>query len=941
MASYAGDNGSGFTTSTSAPFTQTVVMSGTSTAVSASVQSAVYGQPVTFTATVTAPSPSSAIPNAGTVTFYYGNGASAVFIGTANVNPSGVATFTSSTLAPSAGKPITAVFSGTSNLATSTGILNNFVVFTAQTSTKLTTNNPSTVYGQPITFTATVTPTAPSTGIPTGTVTFFFDNSQTGTAVAVNASGNAVLTTTTLGSGNHTVTATYNGDGKYSASNASQISQTVNPTGTSIALAGPTSSTVYGQATLFTATVTPTTAGAGTPTGPVTFFVDNNATGIPVTLNASGQAVLSLTTLNVGNHTVRASYAGNSNFGPSGPTVAVNATVTKDSSTTSVVSNVNPSAVGQTVTFTISALAQAPGSGTPTGTVSIFVDNAVQGSPVTLNSAGQAIITISNLSQGTHTISASYSGDSNFSASGPGSPLGQLVAAFGSSTSIAPSSVTTVYGQSATFTATVTSPGGVPTGTVRFIVDGVTQSTLVNVNGQGQAFFSTGALSTGQHSISAIYTGNATYGSSTASSPATLTVNRASSSVSVTGTATAAPYGTPIGFTATVTRGTVGNGAPTGTVTFVVDGVPQSTPVALNAQGQAGITLNNLGAGNHSVSAIYNGDTNFNGSTSSNAAGVQILATTVTTVTSASSTTVYGQTMTFTARITTPATGTIPPATGYLFFFINGNYAGFSQLNNATPNQGTLTINAGTFGAPLQAGSYTVTAFYNGDSNYTISPASAAITQTIAKANDTVTLTSSANPTAFGQAFTLTASAQPVAPGSGYFSGPMYFYINGTYFASSNANSSGVAILTVTSSTFGGALPSGNYTFTAVYGGDKNFTQSPVSASLTQSVQPQIGYLYAQLMAQSGVSVGSTFGIQVVAATSANNFASTYNAPASVVILSGPAGAQLSGNTTVNFVNGVANFTGLGVNISGSYTLEITSGLVKVDLSFVTSGRVS
>ncbi len=936
-AVYAGDNGSGFNTSSSSPVTQVVVASGTSTSASASALSVVYGQPVTLTATVTAAT--GVIATGGTVSFYLGTATAANLIGTANVNNSGVASLTTSTIPATQGKQIVAVFNGTTNLGSSTGVINNFVVNQASSTTSITTSNPSTVYGQSVTFTATVAPVTPSTGLATGTVTFFFDGPSAYVTVPVNANGVAVLTTSAVNAGNHKVTAVYNGDTNFTGSSSATISQNVAQAATSLALSGPATSTVFGQPASFTATVTPTTAGAGTPIGPVTFFVDGNSTGVAVPLNAAGQAIYSPTNLSVGSHSVTASFAGNGNFGSSASSAPAAVTVAKANSTTTVTSSVNPSAQGQPVTFTISAVAQAPGSGTPTGTITVLIDGTPQGSPVTLNAQGQAIIQISSLSVGQHTISASYSGDGNFNASGPGTAFTQTVATFGSTTSIAPSSATTVFGQAASFTATVTSPGGTPNGTVTFVVDNVAQSP-VTLNGSGQATFTSSTLSTGQHSINAIYNGNATFGSSTAGSAASLTVTKVNSSITITPSSSAAPYGTSVSLTATVAPVAPGFGTATGTVTFIVNGVAQ-TPVALNAQGQAFILLNKLPAGTNGISATYNGNGSFNGSSTTTNASVKILATTTVAVSSASATTVYGQTMSFTATISTTAPGSLPPASGYLFFFINGNYAGSSVLNTTTPNQGTLTINASTFGAPLQAGSYTVTAFYNGDSNYTISPASAAITQTIAKANDTVTVTSSANPSSVGQSFTLTATAHPVAPGTGFFSGPMYFYVNNNYFGSATANSSGVAIFNVTSATFGGALPAGSYTFTAVYGGDKNFTQSAQSAAFTQTVQPAVGHLYASLVAPAGVTANTSFGVQVVAADTSNNFASHYNGPATIMLLSGPTGASLLGNLNTTFVNGVANFTNLDVTASGQYTLRITSAGVIVDLTFFTNGRLS
>ena len=77
-------------------------------------------------------------------------------------------------------------------------------------------------------------------------------------------------------------------------------------------------------------------------------------------------------------------------------------------------SSANPSPTGSPVTFTTTWMEITPGSGTPTGTVQFHADGAVLGSPAILSS-GVASLTTSSLTHGTHTITAEYTGDSNFS----------------------------------------------------------------------------------------------------------------------------------------------------------------------------------------------------------------------------------------------------------------------------------------------------------------------------------------------------------------------------------------------------------------------------------------------------------------------------------------------------------------------------------------------
>jgi hypothetical protein len=82
--------------------------------------------------------------------------------------------------------------------------------------------------GTPVTFTATITATAPSTGIPTGTVQFSVDGVNVGAPVAVDAAGKATYTTTFMAVGVHVVIAMYSGDAGYNASTSRPIMVSAN-----------------------------------------------------------------------------------------------------------------------------------------------------------------------------------------------------------------------------------------------------------------------------------------------------------------------------------------------------------------------------------------------------------------------------------------------------------------------------------------------------------------------------------------------------------------------------------------------------------------------------------------------------------------------------------------------------------------------------------------
>jgi uncharacterized repeat protein (TIGR01451 family) len=111
------------------------------------------------------------------------------------------------------------------NSANNTATATTTVIKANTTTTVTSSQNPST-YGQPVTFTATVTAVAPGGGTPTGTVTFYDGTTVLGTAT-LNLSGQATFTTSTLFIGAHSITATYNGDANYNGSTSPPLIQTV------------------------------------------------------------------------------------------------------------------------------------------------------------------------------------------------------------------------------------------------------------------------------------------------------------------------------------------------------------------------------------------------------------------------------------------------------------------------------------------------------------------------------------------------------------------------------------------------------------------------------------------------------------------------------------------------------------------------------------------
>src|SRR5208337_3163687 len=220
----------------------------------------------------------------------------------------------------------------------------------------------------------------------------------------------------------------------------------------------------FGRAVTFTATVGVNSPGAGTPTGTVTF--EDGGVALPngtvnlTTVGGQQEATYTTSALSVATHSITAVYKGDTNDAGSTGTLTNGQTVNADSTSTVVSSSVNnPSAFGQSVTFTATVSVNSPGAGTPTGTVT-FEDGgvALPNGTVNLTTVGgqqEATYTTSALSVATHSITAVYKGDTNDAGSTGTLTNGQTVNADSTSTVVS-SSVNnpSAFGQSVTFTAT-------------------------------------------------------------------------------------------------------------------------------------------------------------------------------------------------------------------------------------------------------------------------------------------------------------------------------------------------------------------------------------------------------------------------------------------------------------------------------------------------------
>jgi N-acetylneuraminic acid mutarotase len=402
-------NGAGCQAGTATGTGTLVVVENTTTTLASPINPTVFGQATTLTATVanvTGPT----TPTGGTVTFKDG----ATTLGTVTL-AAGTATLLVSNLTV-AGSPhsLTASYAGVANTfgASSSNTVSQLVdQASTTTSIALTSGTNPSVFGQSLTFTATVTAVAPGAGTPTGTVTFKDGATTLGT---ISLTGNtAPFTTTTLSVGGHSITATYNADANFTGSTSSTLPQTVNLASTTTVITSHTPSpSVVGQAVTINFTVTAVAPGSGTPTGNV-----NVSDGAGDSCSASvGTGSCAITFTTAGAKSLTASYPGDTNFTGSTSSPATSHTVNAASTTTTITAHTpNPSVIGQPITVTFSVTVNSPGSGTIPGTDTVSVSDGTGGICSGTLAAGTCQLTPAT--SGAKTLTATFAGDTNFATS--------------------------------------------------------------------------------------------------------------------------------------------------------------------------------------------------------------------------------------------------------------------------------------------------------------------------------------------------------------------------------------------------------------------------------------------------------------------------------------------------------------------------------------------
>jgi len=322
-------------------------------------------------------------------------------------------------------------------------LISNWTKVAFSTTTTTLSLSPTTfTHGTSVTVNADVTT---ASGTPTGDVSLFRSGiggtpslPVQGNFFTLNGSGSVSSSTNLLPGGFYSVSAHYAGDGKFMPSDSSAITLSVSPepsttvasvltldqNGKFVSVTGAP----YGSFVYLRADVTGQ-SGVAYATGSVN-FTDNgaNVVGNPYALNSQGNTVTpnGLFSFSLGQHSIVANYGGDPDFGASiSPPVGF--VITQASTSTAL--TFNSAAQGGTFSATVKTNS---GGAPPSGTITFFIGGAQVGSPVPVTGipavvnpqtgaiqGAQATATLADtgLANGTYTISATYSGDSNYGGS--------------------------------------------------------------------------------------------------------------------------------------------------------------------------------------------------------------------------------------------------------------------------------------------------------------------------------------------------------------------------------------------------------------------------------------------------------------------------------------------------------------------------------------------
>ena len=539
-------------------------------------------------------------------------------IGTAEIGGSGIATLTTAPLVPGTHSFLAkypAPGDTSSMLPPATSVV--VIVKADPYSVTLVLNsapNPSSV-GQNVAF--TINSSSPDGTHPGPIVLTDQSTNTTLATLAPDTNGNAGYSTAALAQGVHEIVASYAGDSAHASALADVEQQVLAGYPTSLTLESSLDPSYVGQAVTFTATVSST---YGVPTTGNTLTILDGSTPLVAFTGGIFTGSVTTSTLTVGQHNISATFTNTSGYLPS--QVSIIQTVNGTQTTTTLAASPNPAYALAPVVLTAKVASTA--GGTPTGRVT-FYDGGTSLGAANVSSGGTAVLSakFSAASATPHQLTAVYSGDATFGAS-TSAPYPETIQ-FNPTTTLITTMVPNPVDSFgiATLSATVsssTSPGNTPTGSITFTAGAqpLGSGTLV----KGAVSVPIVAPAPGSYPVIANYSGDTAFFPS-ASPAQTLNVIPDIVSVTLASSKNPSVYGDSVTFSAGVFMANpaakaAASGPPlTGSFTFFDGKTQLGQPVQASSAGTATYTISTLAVGTHPITAVYSGNADVTGATSS------------------------------------------------------------------------------------------------------------------------------------------------------------------------------------------------------------------------------------------------------------------------------------------------------------------------------------
>lgn len=804
--------------STSSPLAVTVARGSTNTTLVSSGSPVQHGSSVAFTISV-AGGDGSAVP--GEVSLLEG----ATSLGKCTLGTSIPATCTVTTAALSVGThSLTASYPGDANRDGSVSSPISQVVVASTTRTTVVASPNPVGYGSPVTLTATV---ATSDGTATGSVAFTDDGvALSSCQLGVGApAGSCSISVPTFPIGTHQVGASYAGDGDHAGSVATPTPLVVTRASSTLSISGTPNPATKGARVAIVVSIS---TGDGTPaTGSVAISDGTSPLGsCSLGSLAPSSCQLALSTLAIGSRTISATYPGDGlHLGASASYVQA---IDRAATTTRISSSPNPSALGASVTFSLSVTS---GDGTtPAGRVSLSDGTTPIG--VCDLISGACTVSTAALQGGARTITATYAGDATRASSS--ASLVQNVTKATATTGLGVSGLYT-YGNTTTLTATVSGLAGTPpTGRVDFS-DGTAWigSCQLGTPSATSCVFAS-VLPAGARAITARYGGDANYNAS-ASTTTSFTIARAATATAL-GVSGLGTYGSRVTLTASVSPANA-----EAQVSFSDGSAPLGSCLPNPTTGICSISITTLAAGPHLLGASYPGSGNYLPSASSTTSVSISAAQTTTGLTTSASVIGAGESVLLTVAIG-PAT-----ATGDVTLFDGSASIGTCRLAG-----GTCTFSA----TGLGLGSHLLFAWYPGDGNHSASQSPAS--SVAVRQPTTTTVSSSGSPSVYGSAVIMSVA---VSTSDGNPATGIVTILDGTTGVGSCQLAAGAPSTCAVPVTGIGA---GDRTVVARFGGDA--FHAPSNGTVAQSVLPA-GSSLAISSSANPITFGDTVTFTVIATT--------------------------------------------------------------------------